>query len=238
MTIQKSKTHRRWVWDWRLLVFTGILLPVLLGLGRWQLDRASEKQALLDRWQQQSQTLSWAEHLQQGLQIDQPVALVGQYSQRYHWLLDNRTREGVPGYEVLSVFYPEQGPPVVVNRGWLPGKQRRSELPEFSTPTGLVSLQGRIGAFPEPPVLAERAEQHQWPKRVQSLSTAQARAEEEDLADGLVRLSGREQPGAFVADWAPDVMGPQTHYGYAVQWFSLAMALIILTLVASFRKMT
>jgi cytochrome oxidase assembly protein ShyY1 len=31
-------------------------------------------------------------------------------------------------------------------------------------------------------------------------------------------------------------MGPQTHYGYAAQWFSLAAALIILTVVASYRK--
>ncbi|MGM0571288.1 MAG: SURF1 family cytochrome oxidase biogenesis protein, partial [Pseudomonadota bacterium] len=44
------------------------------------------------------------------------------------------------------------------------------------------------------------------------------------------------QPGAFRADWEPDMMGPQTHYGYALQWFSLAAALIILTIIASYRK--
>jgi cytochrome oxidase assembly protein ShyY1 len=52
----------------------------------------------------------------------------------------------------------------------------------------------------------------------------------------VVRLSGPEQPGAYLADWAPDMMGPQTHYGYALQWFSLAAALVILTVVASYRK--
>ena len=31
-------------------------------------------------------------------------------------------------------------------------------------------------------------------------------------------------------------MGAQTHYGYALQWFSLALALVVLTVIASYRK--
>jgi cytochrome oxidase assembly protein ShyY1 len=31
-------------------------------------------------------------------------------------------------------------------------------------------------------------------------------------------------------------MGPATHYGYAVQWLSLAVVLLVLSVVASFRK--
>ena len=75
-----------------------------------------------------------------------------------------------------------------------------------------------------------------WPKRTQSLSHGKAREIESDVASLVLRLSGPEQPGAYRADWAPDRMGPQTHYGYAVQWFSLAIALVILTVVASYRK--
>ncbi|PTB95618.1 SURF1 family protein, partial [Marinobacter sp. Z-F4-2] len=35
--------NRRWQFDWRLLMFSGLLLPVLLSLGVWQLNRAEEK---------------------------------------------------------------------------------------------------------------------------------------------------------------------------------------------------
>ena len=63
-----------------------------------------------------------------------------------------------------------------------------------------------------------------------------ARQHEPELAGLLVRLSDPQQPGAYRADWEPDMMGPQTHYGYAFQWFSLAVALVILTVIASYRR--
>jgi cytochrome oxidase assembly protein ShyY1 len=57
-----------------------------------------------------------------------------------------------------------------------------------------------------------------------------------DPAPMIVALADSQQPGAYRADRVPDVMGPQTHYGYAAQWFALAAALTILTVVASYKK--
>lgn len=209
---------------------------MLLSLGFWQLDRAGDKQALLARWQDQAESRSWSELQAEGLNPGQPVVIRGKYDQRRHWLLDNRTRNGQPGYELLSLFHPQAGPAVVVNRGWLAAPRRRDERPAFTTPADPVELQGRVAEFPQPPVLDSVAEPTGWPRRVQALSPAQAQAEEPSLAGYLLRLADESQPGAKRADWQLDVMGAQTHYGYALQWFSLAAALVVLTLVASYRK--
>ena len=75
-----------------------------------------------------------------------------------------------------------------------------------------------------------------WPRRVQSLPRSLAVQEQAELPGAILRLADPDQPGAFRADWAPDRMGPQTHYGYATQWFALALALGILTVAASYRK--
>ncbi|MBJ7274968.1 SURF1 family protein [Marinobacter salarius] len=236
MSDPTDRSRRQWHFDWRLLVFAGFFLPVLLGLGIWQLERAGEKQAQLEQWQQQAGSLSWSQHLAAGLEAGQPVTLSGRYSE-VSWLLDNRTRDGAPGYEVLTLFHPVQGRPVVVNRGWVQAPRRRDQLPDVSHPSGELSVKGRLSEFPEPPVLKSvPSDKAGWPKRTQSLSHGQAREIESDVASLVLRLSGPEQPGAYRADWAPDRMGPQTHYGYAVQWFSLAIALVILTVVASYRK--
>ncbi|MBW4935096.1 SURF1 family protein [Marinobacter sp. F4206] len=228
--------RRHWQFDWRLMLFTGLFLPLLIGLGLWQLDRAGQKQQMLDQWQQDALDLEWTELVRQGLDSGRPVALTGRYGER-SWLLDNRTRDGIPGYEVLTVFHPLQGPAVVVNRGWVQAPRTRAQLPVVVTPDGVLELTGRLSDYPEPPVLVDQAASPEgWPRRVQSLPGAIARAEFPELPGAIVRLAGSDQPGAFRADWAPDLMGPQTHYGYATQWFALAVVLSILTVVASYRK--
>jgi len=231
-----QRIHRQWHFDWRLLVFSGVFLPLLVSLGVWQLNRAEEKQVLLEQWQQEAENLAWQDMVSGDLTSGRPVTLTGMYGSR-NWLLDNRTREGAPGYEVLTEFRPLEGPPVVINRGWVKAPRTRAELPDIATPEGIFTLEGRISDYPVPPVLVDQpAAEDQWPRRVQSLSEQAARLEIPELPDRIVRLSGERQPGAYRADWEPDLMGPQTHYGYATQWFALAVALTILTVVASYRK--
>lgn len=236
MTDPVSGQGRRWRFDWRLLLFTGVFLPILISLGIWQLERAGEKQVRLQQWEQRSGDQDWPAQIEAGLEAGQPVTLSGEYEE-YTWFLDNRTRDGAAGYEVLTLFSPEQGQSLVVNRGWVLAPRRRDELPEVTTPTGTVVLSGRLSEYPEPPVLMEASsEQTDWPRRVQSLNRTDVEALGVSVAPLVLRLSGPGQPGAYRADWTPDLMGPQTHYGYATQWFSLALALIILTAVASYRK--
>lgn len=228
--------NRRWQFDWRLLMFSGLLLPVLLSLGIWQLNRAEEKQLLLVAWQQQASQAGWPELVSGGLERGQPVVLTGWYTD-YTWLLDNRTRDGLPGYEVLTVFTPVEGPAVVINRGWVRGPRTRDQLPAIDTPDGLFTLEGRLDNYPVPPVLAEdTGVAGDWPRRVQALPRTMVEQVAEQPARMIVKLADNDQAGAYRADHAPDVMGPQTHYGYAAQWFALAAALTILTLVASYKK--
>jgi len=227
-------TGRRWRGDWRLLLFSGLMLPLLIGLGIWQLNRAAEKEALLAHWQRLAVSGRWPEQLR-AAELGQPVQVTGRYGGRT-WLLDNRTRDGRPGYEAITVFYPLEGPPVLINRGWLPAPQYRDRLPPVQTPEAVVTLSGRLAPYPDPPVLADiRTPASGWPRRVQRLPREQALQEVAELPRWLIRLQDGQQPGAFRADWAPDLMGPGTHYGYALQWFALALTLTILTLVASYR---
>lgn len=230
-----GERRSRWRNNWRLLVFSGLMLPLLIGLGIWQLNRAAEKEALLARWQTLADAGSWPGLVASEPEPGQPVQVTGVYGDRT-WLLDNRTRDGRPGYEVITTFYPLEGPPVLVNRGWVPAPPRRDRLPEIRTPAALVTLSGRLAAYPDPPVLSDLAATASgWPRRVQRLPREQAQQEVAGLASWVIRLQDGHQPGAYRADWAPDLMGPGTHYGYALQWFALALTLTILTLVASYR---
>ena len=113
MSDPTDRSRRQWHFDWRLLVFAGFFLPVLLGLGIWQLERAGEKQAQLEQWQQQAVNLSWSQHLAAGHEAGQPVTLSGRYSEdvagMYATLAMIFAILGLCAYCVLLTAVPERG---------------------------------------------------------------------------------------------------------------------------------
>ena len=159
------------------MVFYVLFMPLFLGLGYWQLNRAQEKAE-----QQVSYSARLAADpvgLEQaaGQPGYQKVSLFGRYDTRHHFLLDNRTYQGRAGYEVISPFLLDKtvyidGPEglaaidyVWVNRGWLAMGRSREELPEITTPIERTELQAMIdpGAG-KGIVLKELPLSQRWPK--------------------------------------------------------------------------
>lgn len=211
-----------------------VFLPLLIWLGYWQLERGGQKAEQQAQWE----TLSPQEWPLTGqASAGQPVMIEGHYVPGREWLLDNRTRSGRAGYEVLTLFQPIKGEPVVINRGWIQGTRDRAQLPAVKVEPGLHKLEARVASWPEPPIIGEVEQEDSWPRRVQELTPEQATlASGESVSPVFLRLADMNQPGALQADWSPSRLGADTHYGYAVQWFGLAIALMILSIVASFRK--
>ncbi len=216
--VQADPMHtQRFAPGWPLWLFTLTLLPLLIWLGIWQLDRAEQKRAL---------------------QAWQPLLLSGQFDVQHVWLLDNRLRDGQPGVEVLQVFHDQASDRrVLVNRGWLYWLDR-SQLPAIATPQGQIQLQVERLPDPERGFTLNSPTTAGWPKLVGSIDlpafTAQANI---SMQPWLVRL----QPGSASAlrlDWPPMPMSASKHTGYAVQWFAMAAMLLILFIWAGLRPVT
>ncbi len=74
---------------------------------------------------------------------------------------------------------------------------------------------------------------NQWPARVGWISAA--RAEElfgQEFFPYQLRLD-QDSPGALQTGWATVSVQPAKHTGYAVQWFVMALVLLIMTVVAN-----
>ena len=232
-----TESRSRWQWSpepkiWALAV---VLVPILAGLGVWQLDRAWQKQAQAERWESGSGAPGWPPETDA---VGQPVTIAGIYDPDIVWMLDNRTRNGRRGYEVLQLFRAKSGS-VVVNRGWLAGTGNRNELPEVPKPeAGSVTLKARVTDWPEPMVLGQvdPVNPDGWPRRVAKLTAERASSADRDLYPAMLRVADGDQPGALVTGWDSGRMGAATHYGYAAQWFALALLLLTLTVATSFRK--
>ena len=205
-----------------------LLLPGLVALGFWQLARAEEKRELLAAHQarQQAAAVSIDELEQQPNPAYQRVQLQGFFDARHTLLLDNRTRAGKAGVEVLQPFYDQaSGLWLLLNRGWLPWPDRRTP-PAFATPDTPLRLQATIYVpLGEALHLQATAETANWPRLVTEVKPD---ALWQQLGRGGLSYEVRLQPGpaSFQADWPVVAMSPDKHLGYAVQWFALAAALL------------
>ena len=229
--------------EWRITLFSAILVPLMVALGFWQLQRASEKAELSAAWEvrQQQAPVPVAELWDApGTALAYlPVSLRGSFLEEEYFLLDNRILGGRFGYEVLGIMRLEgSGGLVLVNRGWIAGDPARLELPEVPPVDGQVVVAGTVYVAPGVPyLLVEQQLQPGWPKLLQAIemdkvSPALGRLADDPVFPYPVRLA-QGQPGALAVDWQVVNVSPDKHRAYAVQWFTMAAVLLMFYLLRS-----
>jgi surfeit locus 1 family protein len=227
----------RWHPGWKMTVFVVVMLPLVVSLGFWQLERADEK-----RWYESRQLQRMGQMAQAPPQrLDGDIAFLrvaveGEYDPDRYYLVDNRVHGGRPGYWVISWFRADDGRIWLVNRGWLAGPATRDALPEVPTPAGSLRLVGVL--WPDtgmPPLLAPDPWPTQWPKRVQRLDIVRMADEDPSVSAAELRLESGE-PGVFQPAPLDVVFSPTVHQGYALQWFGLGLALVTGYLIFGFRR--
>ena len=230
---------------WLPSVLVLLLFPCLIALGFWQLERAEEKRELLaaHQAQQLAAPISIAELERQSNPAYQRVQLQGFFDARHTLLLDNRTRDGKVGVEVLQPFYDQaSGLWLLLNRGWFPRGRSRDQLPEIPALPETLSVAGRSYVYSDKVfTLAEDdLSQPSWPLRVQRVDMARLG---QLLGIELAPFEVRAEPGEpletgaqMVRDWTGSMMTPDRHRAYALQWFAMAAALVILLVLAAWRQ--
>ncbi len=226
-----------WRWNWKILLFALLFLPLTLRLGFWQLSRAEEKEALLLAHQQQMSAppVNFEQLPTNANQQYLPVRVSGQYDNRRTLLLDNQVRHGRPGYEVIAIFNADAGPALLVNRGWVAASLDRAILPEISPIEGRVELSGYLYRSPGQQVMLG---EDVWDadKALQIVQNAAPERAAEQLQQPFYPYQLRldeNAPGALKTGWPVVNVIPEKHTAYAVQWFCLAALLVVLTLLAN-----
>jgi surfeit locus 1 family protein len=229
--------------SWTMTAVTVLLLAVFISLGRWQWSRGEQKEALARGFAAgavQAQPLGARGTAT--LPRYAVVSVTGEWDAARQFLLDNRTRDGRAGYEVLTPLRLADGRWLLVNRGWLPFEGRRDRLPEVATGLvpGAVTLRGRLDDLPTAGLASGRAApalSGAWP-RVTSFP------QPSELAASLggrsleprVLLLDASAPAGYRRDWRPFVKGPEQNISYAVQWWSFGVLLLVLYVVLNTKR--
>ena len=209
-------------------IFVIIFSPFLLSLGTWQIVRGLDKQDILDQYDFNKSLvpIESYELSMEGMEKNyyRTVSLEGQFMQE-SYLLDNRIYRQKSGYEIFSLFKTDSNNYFLINRGWADKKEiTKMNVPNKVKIQGLYTPFKRFGLS-----LSREMPSFGWPKLVQELSFQQAL---DDLSPAynpqpaVIQLSAGS-PGAFEPIWKPTIFKAARHYGYAVQWFGLALVLLI-----------
>lgn len=234
---QQSKPDKRATFNRLQLLFGLIFLPIFIILGFWQLDRASFKESRQSEYEAAPRQLSDAGDASQllGPRTLQPVKTIISGSDQRYFLLDNRTYEGRAGYEVIAPVRIGDGW-LLANLGWVRADPDRRILPKLDlTFAEYLDVEGVL-TLPENLIqLAESStEGASWPQRIQKVDLVLAASLLGFKVEPVVMKVYSEIVDGIVPHKAAlNSMPPERHIGYAVQWFGLAIAMLI-WLVVSF----
>jgi surfeit locus 1 family protein len=208
-------------------------------LGVWQLNRAAEKQALLDQIDAGATTTRMLTADAATLERYQTVTANGHYDAAHQVLLDNMpSMQGMPGYRVLTPFELSSGGWVLVDRGWLPIGATRSALPSIDVSAAERTIVGRLDEVPRPGMrLGSAPDNTAWPRVMNYPEHADLeRVLGRPLGARIVRLDPA-QPDGYQRTFAmrPD-FGPNRHIAYAVQWFALAVAMLVIYVFVNLKR--
>ena len=232
---------RTLVIGWVLAV---LAIASFTSLGFWQSRRAIEKQAMLDA-------------AAQVLAARDPVLLAaaadparrgnydwgsgeGVFDARGPLLLDNQQRDGRAGVRAYRLFVPDRGAALLVDLGWLPLPGDRT-LPAIARPPGRLVVRGLLAPPPSAGLALGSGLVRQgegWLlTRVDTAAIAAALGLPVPMAPRVLRLDpalplGYDRDLQLLANTLP----PEKHRGYALQWFAMALTVLVIALILTFRR--
>lgn len=221
-----------------LFALCGVLL--LLGLGFWQIERQAWKHDLMarinDRMAAPAVDFPAAATESPAWDYRQVKATgVFDYTKELH-LAARDVRHSAYGYQILVPLRLEDGRWLLVSRGWVPQEKKAAasraegQVAGTVTVTGIARLpQGRRWMAPE-----NNPERNVW-LWLDMVAMAKA-AGVEQFAPLYLEADATSNPGGWPRGGQTRVRFTDNHFIYAITWFSLALALIMVWGVKSWQR--
>lgn len=225
--------------SWQTLVLAVIAIALLMALGLWQLARAEQKAQLNRQLMQRSeaaavpieQYFSLSDQSDASLQ-GQSVTLEGEYVAAKTLIIENQYYRGKVGVEVFTPFrLKERERSLLVSRGWLAQPADVAlAIPILPMGPGVkltaTVYQPSLEAFftaPKPTgSMPIRLHHFDWSVINTLLGPA--------LLPVIARLD-EGSPGLLLGHWPSKRFDPSVHRRYALQWFAMALLVLLALLV-------
>lgn len=193
-------------------------------LGIWQLQRYHYKKNLLATYQQRLTATPQA--FSNAVEQFQHVVINGHYVNALTLLVQNQFYQGQVGFEVMTPLrIAGDKKLLLVDRGWIPAVQKVN-IESVATEqqiTGYIKLLNEYRFILGKNIL----ERTQSPMVVQRVDIQEISQITHKLFYPFILRLDATQPNGFVRDWVITTVMPERHMAYVVQWFAMAMVLLI-----------
>lgn len=229
---------------WRALFWPGIAtlvaLGILVALGTWQVQRLHWKEALIAQVDARVASLpipapgpaDWPT-LDLAAAEYQPVTVAGAFDDRREvYVSFTQTRPRGPyggvGYLVMTPLLTTDGWTVYVNRGFVPADRRYPNQRPEGNVSGEVTVTGLLRQpVPRPwYVPSDGISDNVWFSRDPALYAETYGAPSSEVAPYIIdALYDPNLPGGLPQGGTTLIEFPNSHLGYAITWYGLAVAL-------------
>ncbi|HSM31374.1 MAG TPA: SURF1 family protein [Woeseiaceae bacterium] len=222
---------------WLPYVIGALLVVQFVGLGTWQVNRAIEKRASQEAFEEPSGFTRFVDGMD--VRPYQRLSAEGKFDAAHQFLLDNIILDGRYGHYVLTpLVYSDEEPVLIVNRGWIERSVEGVDPSAIDVPEDQrVSVRGRVGSLPRAGYRMGAAIESSstWPRHAVYPTLDELAAALGREVQPFILLMEPEEKHGLLRHWVPEEMGPARHYAYAFQWFAMGLVLAGL-LLWNFRK--
>ena len=221
----------------KILIFAIIFVPITISLGIWQIERANEKKLIIANYDKLLVSAPIALQKNQMLNNWQPIETTGTYQDTVVYE-DNAINNGKAGFKVYHLFRNDDGTFIFIHRGFIERNLIKNNLPEVEIPTEKKSIYGTT-LFKQNNTFVKNIEESDS-RIIQEFNASllidkYPMLKDKYLHPFLFNLDIRDV-NKYQPIEKPVNMTASKHIGYAIQWFGLCAALIILTIYAFRRK--
>ncbi|MSP48066.1 MAG: SURF1 family protein [Alphaproteobacteria bacterium] len=204
---------------------------VLIALGSWQANRLAWKEELIrafaERVSAEPFTTAPAGRAVEEVEYRR-IRLSGRYLNDREMFLAGRTFNGRGGWAVLTPFQAADGALVIVDRGWVPLDKKERQTRPQSLIDGPTTVEGvirraNIRNYFTPD---NEPEKNLWFSA--DVEAMARRAGLPEIRPYLVEGLRQPIPGGFPVGGEIQVALRNDHLQYAVTWFALAVALVVI----------
>ncbi len=215
-----------------LIMSVGAVM-ILFGLGIWQLNRLSSKEALIASIKRANETAPL-----QTLPADLTahrfyrVQLQGEYLPEPEFHLAARYFQSKLGYSLLNPFKLNDGRIVIVSRGWVPAEHKQTTPP---APNGPQTILAQIRTSDERNYFTpeNQPSQNVWFGRDAQQMGEYAKL---DVLPITLDIIGEQDRMQLPVPSDGSIKPRNDHLGYAITWFGIGFAALIISLLYHRKK--